>query len=87
MPEISRFYGLIIYMYPKDHLPLHLHAKYGDDWAEISIITSEIIVGKLPKRAIRLVEDWIELHKNELLENWNESLKENPNFKKIEPLN
>jgi len=64
-----------------------LHAKYGEYWAEMSIITGEIIVGQLPKRAIRLIEDWIELHKNELLENWNESLKENPNFKKIEPLN
>jgi hypothetical protein len=87
MPEISRFYGLIIYMYPKDHFPPNLHAKYGEDWAEISIITGEIIVGKLPKRAIRLVEDWIELHTNELLENWKECLSENPNFKKIEPLN
>jgi hypothetical protein len=86
MPEISRFYGMIIYMYPKDHLPPHLHTKYGDDWAEISIKTGELIVGELPKRAIRLIEDWIELHKNELLENWDESLKENPNFKKIEPL-
>ena len=64
-----------------------MHAKYGEYWAEMSIITGEIIVGQLPKRAIRLIEDWIELHKNELLENWNESLKENPNFKKIEPLN
>jgi len=78
---------LIIYMYPKDHLPPHLHAKYGEFWAEMSILTGEIIAGQLPKRAIRLVEDWIELHKNELLENWNESIKENPNFKKIEPLN
>jgi hypothetical protein len=74
-------------MYPKDHFPPNLHAKYGEDWAEISIITGEIIVGKLPKRAIRLVEDWIELHTNELLENWKECLSENPNFKKIEPLN
>jgi len=87
MPEISRFYGLIIYMYPKDHLPPHLHAKYGEYWAEMSILTGEVIVGQLPKRAIRLIEDWIELHKSELLENWNESLNENPNFKKIEPLN
>jgi predicted RNase H-like HicB family nuclease len=87
MHEISRFYGLIIFMYPKDHLPPHLHAKYGEYWAEMSILTGEIIVGKLPKRAVRLVEDWIELHKDELLENWNESTKENPNFKKIEPLN
>jgi predicted RNase H-like HicB family nuclease len=74
-------------MYPKDHLPPHLHAKYGEYWAEMSILTGEIIVGKLPKRAVRLVEDWIELHKDELLENWNESTKENPNFKKIELLN
>jgi predicted RNase H-like HicB family nuclease len=74
-------------MYPKDHLPPHLHAKYGEYWAEMSIMTGDVIVGQLPKRAIRLMEDWIELHKNELLENWNESIKENPNFKKIEPLN
>jgi len=86
MPEISRFYGLIIYMYAKDHKPPHFHAKYAEFWAEISIITGEIIEGSLPNRALRLIAEWIELHKSELLENWNESIKENPNFKLIEPL-
>lgn len=48
--------------------------------------TGELIDGKLPRRAIRLIQDWAELHRKELMDNWNESQKDNPNFKKIEPL-
>ncbi len=86
MPEISRFYGLVVYMYAKDHFPPHFHIKYGEDNAEVSIETGEIIAGNLPRRAIRLAQDWVELHQIELYQNWSESQKENPNFLKIIPL-
>lgn len=86
MPEISRFYGIIIAMFAKDHAPPHFHAKYGDDAGFFNIETGELIDGKLPRRAIRLIQDWTELHRKELIDNWNESQKDNPNFKKIEPL-
>lgn len=86
MPELSRFYGIIISMYAKDHLPPHFHARYGEAVGLIEIRTGEMLEGTLPRRALRLVQDWVELHKNELLENWEESQKDNPDFQKIEPL-
>jgi len=50
MPEISRFFGIIIYMYFKDHLPPHFHAEYGGQEAQFSIETGNVIVGDLPSR-------------------------------------
>ncbi|MGB3781275.1 MAG: DUF4160 domain-containing protein [Tunicatimonas sp.] len=87
MPEVSRFYGIIIYMYAKDHSPPHFHAKYAEHWAVIEIKTGDVMEGGLPRRALRLVQDWAELHKEELTENWNNGQSESPNFIKIEPLN
>ena len=86
MPELSRFYGITIYMYAKDHAPPHIHARYGDDFAVFDIQTGVISDGKLPRRAQRLVQDWIELHQAELEKNWKESQSDNPSFAKIEPL-
>jgi hypothetical protein len=86
MPEISRFFGIIIAMYAKDHLPPHFHAKYGDFVGLFKIETGDLIEGNFPRRAIRLVQDWTELHRLELLDNWNQSQLDNPNFHKIEPL-
>lgn len=84
MPEISRFLGIIIFMNFNEHNPPHFHAKYGD--FEITIeISSGIINGKFPKRALNLVMEWYEMHKDELLENWN-SLISTGEFKKISPL-
>ena len=82
MPEISRFYGIIIAMFAKDHLPPHFHARYGDENAYFSIEKGELLEGKMSRRAIRLIQDWSELHRNELMYNWNESQKNNPDFKK-----
>ena len=87
MPEISRFFGIIIAMYAKDHAPPHFHAKYGNFSAIFEIKTGELLEGNLPRRAVRLVQDWVELHQLELINNWNESLKDNPNIKPIAPLN
>ena len=70
MPEISRFYGIVIRMYFADHNPPHFHAFYGDHQAEIHIFTFEIIRGALPRQAYKLVVKWALLHRQELEENW-----------------
>jgi hypothetical protein len=85
MPEISRFYGIIIKMYFIDHNPPHFHAEYGGFRAEYSIRTLIVLTGKLPGRAHSLVMEWASIHKNELLENWSRAQKAE-NVKKIRPL-
>ena len=69
MPVISRFLGIVIIMYWRDHNPPHFHAKYGDYEVMITI-KDGIIDGKFPKRALKLVLEWLERHKDELMENW-----------------
>lgn len=85
MPEISRFYGIIIKMYYNEHSPPHFHAEYQEFRAEFNIYTLEIIKGDLPKRAKSLVLEWAFEHRQELLDNWN--LRENKkDLIKVEPL-
>lgn len=87
MPEISRFYGIVIYMYLLDHNPPHFHAKYNDDEAMISIENFAIIKGNLPPKALSLVIEWASIHQKELKRNWELLNIENPaSFNKIEPL-
>lgn len=86
MPEISRFFGIIIYMYAKDHLPPHFHAEYNGEEAMFSIETGNIIVGDLPRKPIRLVKAWVELHREELMENYRLLQEEVGSFLKIKPL-
>ena len=86
MPQISRFFGISIYMYAKDHFPPHFHAIYGDDEAMIDIKTKAVLKGELPKRAIKMILEWVEMHEAELLENFAEAQKSNPQIKFIEPL-
>ncbi len=69
MPEICRFYGIIITMYFPDHNPPHFHARYNDYRAIIDINTGNV-VGEMPKRALKLILEWMEIHKDELMENW-----------------
>jgi Domain of unknown function (DUF4160) len=85
MPEISRFYGIIIKMYFIDHNPPHFHAHYGEFKAEYNIQTLSVINGKLPGRAHSLVLEWATIYKNELLENWVHA-QQADNVKKIRPL-
>jgi len=73
-------------MYYRDHFPSHFHAQYNDYEALMSIESGEIINGELPKKQLRLVQAWIELHRDELLENFEILRKGSPNFKKIDPL-
>jgi hypothetical protein len=75
MPEISRFYGIKIYFFFRDHNPPHFHASYGDDEALISINSLEIIEGSLPKRALLLVVEWALLHRKELMQAWEIAVK------------
>jgi hypothetical protein len=70
MPEISRFFGIIIAMYYKEHAPPHFHAKYGGQRAAFAISDLEIIEGVLPRRAVSLVLEWAFEHRQELMENW-----------------
>jgi len=86
MPEICRFFGVVITMYADDHYPPHFHARHGDFRAMIDIATGEIIEGSMPKKSLKLIQAWVEIHKTELMENWKEGQNENPNFSSIEPL-
>jgi len=85
MPEISRFFGIVIAMYYDDHAPPHFHAIYGSDKAEICIDPIGVIKGWLPPRALALVMEWAALHQTELLDDWGlREAGQKPN--KIEPL-
>ena len=85
MPEISRFFGIIISIFYDDHNPPHSHARYGDYDALIKIEDFAVIKGHLPPRALGLVVEWANIHKNELMENWKMAV-ENKSLFQIEPL-
>lgn len=70
MPCISRFLGITIFMYYKDHNPPHFHAKYNGREVQISIDGLAVLEGELSRRAMTHVLDWAELHQDELMENW-----------------
>jgi hypothetical protein len=69
VPEISRFLGIVIRMFYRDHAPPHFHARYGDSEVVVEIGTG-IVDGRFPPRALRQVLEWAELHRSELLEDW-----------------
>jgi hypothetical protein len=71
MPEISRFFGIVIAMYYDDHPPPHFHAIYGSQQAEFRIDPPGLLKGSLSPRALALVVEWAALHQAELLEAWN----------------
>jgi hypothetical protein len=70
MPEISRFFGIVIRMFYNDHVPPHFHASYGDWEALIEIETLGVYRGGLPRRAMALVLEWALLHRQELRRDW-----------------
>ena len=78
MPVVSRFFGIVIAFYWEDHVPPHFHAKYSGDEALIDIGTGEVIRGFLPRRALSLVNEWRQLHINELGENWQRARERRP---------
>ena len=72
MPEICRFYGIVIKMFfkPKEHEPSHLHALYGEHIGIFDLKTMNMTEGDLPTRAQQLVQEWMSAHQDRLLEMW-----------------
>lgn len=78
MPAISTFYGIVITMYFLDqnqhHTP-HFHASYGEYAAVFSIPDADLLAGSMPRRQLRLIQAWAELHQQELVDNWNSAVR------------
>lgn len=85
MPEISRFFGIIITMYYNDHAPPHFHVRYGSQKAILSIDGLALLRGRLSRRALRLATEWGALHQEELAENWQLARQQAP-LNQVEPL-
>jgi len=85
VPEICRFYGIVIKMFWSDHEPPHFHAEYGGEAAIIDIRTLAVISGRLPGRALGLTVEWAASHTGELLELWEAARAARP-LGKLEPL-
>lgn len=85
MPRISSFFGIVIEMYFGDHPPPHFHARYSGESAKIEIATGAVLAGSLSSRALRLVREWIEQHRDELEANWERTVN-NDKPAPIEPL-
>lgn len=85
MPEISRFFGIIIRMHFDDHRPPHFHAIYGEFEVEIAIGSLEILEGRFPSRALGLTIEWAAQHRDELLIDW-ELASARQRLRKVEPL-
>lgn len=84
MPELSRFFGIVIFMYRRDHAPPHLHAVYGEYEIAFMIESGEVR-GDFPPRALRLVRTWVDAHRSELLEQWHAARRGAP-LTRIAPL-
>jgi len=76
MPEICRFYGIVIAMFYDEHNPPHFHARYGSHKVAIDIRSLSVLEGKFPARALGMVIEWAGQHQAELLENWELTRKE-----------
>ena len=83
MPEISRFYGIIIKMFfkPKEHEPSHIHALYGEYVGIFDLKTMEMTEGDLPIKAQGLIKEWISRNQNSLLQMW-----DSQKLRKLPPL-
>lgn len=88
MPTISMFYGIIIHLYYFDnekHSTPHIHARYQGHMASFSILDSECLSGSLPKGQTKMVQAWIEIHRDELIADWDLAVNGEEPYK-IEPL-
>ena len=85
MPDVSRFYGIVVGMFFEDHSPPHVHVRYGEFRAKIDIRTLTVLDGRLPPRALGLMIEWMSLHQDELLRNWL-ALETTGKMEKIAPL-
>jgi Domain of unknown function (DUF4160) len=78
MPQISFFLGIIIKMYYREHNPPHFHANYAEHQAIIDIKKLELWSGYLPPRVLGLVIEWAAIHQNELMDNWDKAIRQEP---------
>lgn len=88
MPAISMFYGIIVYMYfldNKQHNTPHIHVSYADQEVIVAIPDGEVIEGSIPTAKMKLLQAWIELHKDELMADWSLAVSGQHPYK-IEPL-
>lgn len=85
MLEICRFYGIIVWLYWNDHAAPHFHAKYNGEEVLLLIDSWEIYSGAIPKRAMKLVIEWADLHREEIMKDW-EDATNGKQLTKIEPL-
>ena len=74
MPVISYFFGIYVRMYFDDHAPAHVHVEYQGAEALVAIATGQVMQGRLPKKAAKLVRDWCLDHQAELQENWQRAM-------------
>jgi hypothetical protein len=85
MPELSRFFGIVVRMFYSDDEPAHFHAIYGEYEALIEVETLSVFRGSLPRRALALVLEWAALHRAELRDDWQRA-RNGETLKEIEPL-
>lgn len=85
MPELSRFYGIVIQMHYRDHEPPHVHVQYSDDAAVVDVNSLEVINGHLPRTARRRVLEWASIHRDELFDRWERARRHEP-LPRIAPL-
>jgi hypothetical protein len=70
MPELSRFFGVVISMHYYDHAPAHFHARYGSQSATLGVRDLRVLEGSVPPRVLGLVIEWATQHQDELLADW-----------------
>ena len=85
MPEVCRFFGIVIAMYYNDHAPPHFHARYGRQRAIVAIESLTVLAGRLQPRTLGLVMEWAAMHQPELMEDWTLA-REQATLKPIAPL-
>ncbi|HKI02449.1 MAG TPA: DUF4160 domain-containing protein [Thermoanaerobaculia bacterium] len=78
MPEISRFFGIIVLMYYNDHPPPHFHIRYGEQKAILGIESLTLLHGKLTPRVLGLVVEWASSHQEELMDDWERARRQEP---------
>ena len=85
MPIISEFFGIKVQMYWEEHLPPHFHAEYSGNKVIIDIRKGTVIKGVFPFRQLKLILAWCEIHRDEIMKNWELGMN-NKDFIKIDPL-
>ena len=85
VPRISEFYGIVIAMYYGEHGVPHFHATYSGETVVVAIETGEALAGSVPDRALRLVQEWVDLHRAELMDNWERAREQVP-LERVAPL-